>query len=140
MRVATLSIGDELLYGEVIDSNAAHIGERLYRRGLKVRRHLTVGDLEGDIVEALLVLSAGSDALIVTGGLGPTSDDSTTRARSRSATESGLVLNKEALAHLKKKAGKLGTGIHPLNGETGAYSGPVEADSESGRHGLRVLS
>lgn len=114
MRIATLSIGDELLCGEVVDTNAARIGERLYRRGLKVQRHLTVGDQEQDIVEALLALAEKSDAVIVTGGLGPTVDDITARAAAK-ATGRRLVLNEEALAHVRQFAGKVGRGFHPLN-------------------------
>ncbi|HTG80814.1 MAG TPA: competence/damage-inducible protein A [Geobacteraceae bacterium] len=114
MKIATLSIGDELLCGEVADTNAARIGERLYRRGLKVQRHMTVGDQELDIVEALLALAEKSDVVIVTGGLGPTVDDVTARAAAK-ATGRRLVLNEEALAHVRLFAGKLGKGFHPLN-------------------------
>ena len=114
MKVATLSIGDELLLGEVVDTNSAHIAERLYMHGIKVHRHLTVGDLEQDIAEAILSLAGISDAVIATGGLGPTIDDITARAAAK-ATGRRLVLNEEALAHVRKVAGKLGRGVHPLN-------------------------
>ena len=114
MRTAILSIGDELLCGEVVDTNAARIGEELYRLGLKVQRHLTVGDSESDIVEAIRTLAARTDAVIVTGGLGPTGDDITAVAAARAAS-SPLVLNEEALAHVKRVAGKLGGEIHPSN-------------------------
>ncbi|RII28499.1 MAG: competence/damage-inducible protein A [Geobacter sp.] len=114
MKIATLSIGDELMYGEVVDTNTACIAERLYRVGLTVQRHLTVGDGEPDIVEALEFLSDKSDAVIVTGGLGPTIDDITSRAAAK-ATGRRLVLNDEALAHLKGVNEKLGGNLHPLN-------------------------
>ena len=114
MKVATLSIGDELLLGEIVDTNAAHIAERLYMHGIRVCRHLTVGDLEQDVADALLSLAGTSDAVIVTGGLGPTLDDITARAAAK-AVDRRLVLNEEALAHVRQVAGKLGTGVHPLN-------------------------
>src|ERR1039457_453838 len=114
MRIATLSIGDELLLGEVVDSNSAHIAARLYRHGIRVERHLTVGDNEPEIVKAILALAGESDAVIVTGGLGPTIDDITATAAANASGRS-LVLNQEALASIGKMAGKLGTGIHPLN-------------------------
>ena len=114
MKIVTLSIGDELMYGEVVDTNAARIAERLYCAGLTVQRHLTVGDREPDIVEALEFLSDKSDAVIVTGGLGPTIDDITARAAAK-ATSRRLVLNDEALAHLKGVGEKLGGNLHPLN-------------------------
>ena len=114
MKIVTLSIGDELMYGEVVDTNAARIAERLYGAGLMVQRHLTVGDRDPDIVEALEFLSDKSEAVIVTGGLGPTIDDITSRAAAK-ATGRRLVLNEEALAHLKGVSEKLGGNLHPLN-------------------------
>ncbi len=114
MKIVTLSIGDELMYGEVVDTNAARIAERLYGAGLTVQRHLTVGDREPDIVEALEFLSDKSDAIIVTGGLGPTIDDITARAAAK-ATGRRLVLNDEALLHLKEVGEKLGGNLHPQN-------------------------
>ena len=114
MKAATLSIGDELLLGEVVDTNTARSAERLYRCGIRVHRHLTVGDLEQDIGDAVLSLAGTSDAVIVTGGLGPTIDDITARAAAK-ATGRRLILNEEALAHIRKVADKLGRGVHPLN-------------------------
>jgi competence/damage-inducible protein CinA-like protein len=114
MKAATLSIGDELLFGEIVDGNAAHIAQQLYRHGIKVHRHLTVGDQEQEIGEAVLALAGVSDLVIVTGGLGPTLDDVTARSVAK-ATGRRLVLNEEALNHVRMMAGKLGTGIHPLN-------------------------
>jgi nicotinamide-nucleotide amidase len=101
MKIATLSIGDELTHGEITDTNVAHIAGRLYRDGLRLQRHLTVGDNELDIVEALELLSDKADVVIATGGLGPTVDDITARAAAR-LTGRRLMLNEEALAHLKR--------------------------------------
>ncbi len=114
MNVSTLSIGDELLFGEVIDTNATVIAARLYARGLRVMRHLTVGDTEAEIVAAIQSLSAASDAVIVSGGLGPTVDDITARAAAQ-ATGDRLAMNDEALAHLRNFTGKLGSPLHPRN-------------------------
>ena len=83
MKVSTLSVGDELVCGQVTDTNAGTIAEALLTHGLRVQRHVTVGDSEPDIIEALLELSRNSDAVIVTGGLGPTADDLTARAAAR---------------------------------------------------------
>lgn len=101
MRIATLSIGDELMSGQIIDSNAASIAAALIRQGLRVQRHVTVGDSELDIMDALADLGRTSDAIIVTGGLGPTLDDLTTHAAAR-ATGRRLVMNEEAREHLYK--------------------------------------
>ncbi len=114
MNVSTLSIGDELMCGEVVDTNASAIAARLYACGLKVRKHLTVGDNEAEIVAAIQSLAAASDAVIVSGGLGPTVDDMTARAAAQ-ATDDQLEMNDEALAHLRGCAGKLGGPLHPRN-------------------------
>jgi len=114
MKIATLSIGDEVLFGEIVDTNASHIAERLYDNGLKVQRHLTVGDAEDDIIDAIQMLSASSEAVIVTGGLGPTIDDITARAAAK-VSGRRLVLNEEALAHLREFIGKMGRTVHPAN-------------------------
>lgn len=119
MNISILSIGDELVRGEVIDTNAAVIAGSLVACGLKVRHHLTVGDAEPDIVEAVQALSGTSDVAIVTGGLGPTTDDLTARAAAR-ATGRRLVLNNQALAHVRLVAEKLGDAVAALN-EKQAY-------------------
>lgn len=106
MRIATLSIGDELLCGQIIDRNAATIAAALLDQGLRVQRHVTVGDNELDIMSALTELGRMSDAVIVSGGLGPTADDLTTHAAAR-ATGRRLVINDEARAHLHTMSEKM---------------------------------
>lgn len=105
MKIATLSVGDELICGQTIDSNAATIASELIRNGLRVQRHLAVGDCEPDIIEALTDLGHSSDVIIVTGGLGPTADDLTTFAAAK-ATGRRLVINEEAREHLYKMTSK----------------------------------
>src|ERR1039457_4309665 len=100
MKISTLSIGDELICGQIIDSNSATIAAALIEQGLRVQRHITVGDSELDIMGALDDLGRTSDAVIVTGGLGPTMDDLTTHAAAR-ATGRRLVVNEEAKAHIR---------------------------------------
>ena len=101
MKISTLSIGDELICGQIIDSNAATIAAALIRQGLRVQRHVTVGDSEPDIIQVLTDLGHGNDAIIATGGLGPTVDDLTTLAVAH-ATGRRLVVNEEAKEHLYK--------------------------------------
>ncbi len=105
MKIATLSIGDELICGKTVDSNAATIAAALIGNGLRVQRHLTVGDCELDIIEALTDLAHNCDVIVVTGGLGPTADDLTTLAVAR-ATGRRLVINEEAKEHLYRMTGK----------------------------------
>ena len=114
MKIATLSIGDELLSGEVVDTNACRIAGRLYDAGARVFRHLTVPDHEDAIVKALVELASASDAVIVTGGLGPTPDDLTAQAAARAAGTL-LELSDEALAHLSRFGERIPGGLHPAN-------------------------
>lgn len=115
MRTAILSIGDELLLGEVVDTNAARIAARLADAGITTDRKLTVGDDEGEIAGVLESLARGHDVVIATGGLGPTDDDVTARAAAR-ATGRRLALNEEAMARLREFFVRLGREMHPANG------------------------
>jgi nicotinamide-nucleotide amidase len=114
VKMATLSIGDELLTGEVVDTNASFIAGKLYDAGLRVERHLTVADDEKAIAAALRELAEDFDAIVVTGGLGPTPDDLTAAAAARAA---GVPLETSAgaLAHLADFSGQIPGGLHPSN-------------------------
>ena len=114
MKLATLSIGDELLCGEVVDTNQSHIAGRLFEAGLGAGRHLTVADDEEAIAAALRELALGWDSVVVTGGLGPTPDDLTAAAAARAA---GVPLEQSAgaLAHLERFAREIPGGLHPAN-------------------------
>ncbi|MEO7446012.1 MAG: CinA family nicotinamide mononucleotide deamidase-related protein [Ferruginibacter sp.] len=72
-----ITIGDELLIGQVIDSNSAWIGQQLGRIGIPVIRRVAVGDNAEDIHNALDEESKRADIILITGGLGPTADDIT---------------------------------------------------------------
>lgn len=74
---AILSIGDELLYGEIVNTNAAFLSDHLFDAGYEVLRHIVVSDEPGDIHSALALLANEVSEIIVTGGLGPTEDDRT---------------------------------------------------------------
>jgi len=75
-----LAVGTELLLGQVVDTNSALIGDRLALAGIDSHFQTKVGDNRSRIVEALHVALRRSDAVIVCGGLGPTSDDITREA------------------------------------------------------------
>ncbi len=96
-RISVLTIGDELLSGEVADTNLISIARELNELGLVVGRHYTVGDDIAEIVGAVRELAAGSDALVITGGLGPTSDDLTCEAVAKA-----VVRPLEFQPHLEK--------------------------------------
>ncbi|MFB6078236.1 MAG: competence/damage-inducible protein A [Halarchaeum sp.] len=77
MDVALLTVGDEVLAGETTNTNAAWLGRALTARGANVRRTVVVPDEEAVIADAVRELSERYDAVLVTGGLGPTPDDVT---------------------------------------------------------------
>ena len=83
MRAEILTIGDEILTGKIVDTNASLIIRKLLAAGIAVRRVQTCGDDEGELVMALNAASASADLLVVAGGLGPTDDDRTTAAAAR---------------------------------------------------------
>lgn len=79
-RAAILAIGSELLAGQIANTNAAWLSQHLGDQGIRVVRHLTVDDVQEDITAALDLLAQTAGTILVTGGLGPTSDDLTRQA------------------------------------------------------------
>ncbi len=82
-KASILTIGDELLIGQVLNSNSQWMSERLTEIGWAVTSQMTVGDDESSIRDALSFLFKKSDAIIIGGGLGPTHDDITLEVLSR---------------------------------------------------------
>ena len=74
------TIGDEILIGQVVDTNSSHISQALNSLGIKVTRMLSIGDDHDTIVKGLERELQTNDIVIVTGGLGPTKDDITKHA------------------------------------------------------------
>jgi competence/damage-inducible protein CinA-like protein len=82
-RISVVTVGDELLSGEVGDTNLTSIAKSVTELGLTVFRHVTVADNAEEIISIIHSLAPESDAIIVTGGLGPTSDDITCESIAR---------------------------------------------------------
>ncbi len=80
MRAEILCVGSELLLGQTIDTNAAFIATQLSRAGIDLHRKQTVGDNLDRIVDCIHGALSRADALVITGGLGPTTDDLTREA------------------------------------------------------------
>jgi nicotinamide-nucleotide amidase len=83
MKALVLTIGDEILIGQIVNTNAAWIGEQVSLLGIETVQMVTVGDDEAAIVQALADGFHQAECLIVTGGLGPTHDDITKVAVAR---------------------------------------------------------
>src|SRR3954470_8172326 len=77
MRVELVTVGDELLLGDTINGNAAWLGRRLAENGVEVSRSVVVADRQDEIIDAVTEGLRRADAVITTGGLGPTYDDLT---------------------------------------------------------------
>lgn len=82
MRATLLTIGDEILIGQILNTNVQWMSEQLTEAGVQVTQHLSVGDHEAEIVQALDSVVPKSDFLIIGGGLGPTHDDITMKVLS----------------------------------------------------------
>lgn len=113
MAIEMINTGTELLLGSVINTNAAWLGERLFEKGLRLVRQMTVPDGEA-IFHAMQDASTRADVVLVTGGLGPTSDDVTREALARLF---GLELKTDpaVLDHLKQYFDVRGRTMTPSN-------------------------
>jgi len=114
MKIAILTIGDELLNGDLADTNTAAIARSLISHSLPVHEAATTGDRETDIVAALIRLAATHDAVVVTGGLGPTADDRTAKAAA-TAFDRPLNLNDKALRQVRERFHNMQREMHPAN-------------------------
>lgn len=81
-QASICTIGDEILIGQITDTNSAHISKALNSLGIKVTRMVSIGDDHEDIIESLSEELKRNDIVVVTGGLGPTKDDITKKALS----------------------------------------------------------
>lgn len=92
INVEMLSTGDEVLHGQIVDTNAAWLADFFFNQGLPLTRRNTVGDDLDSLVAVLRERSEQADVLIVNGGLGPTSDDLSALAAATAKGE-GLILH-----------------------------------------------
>ncbi|WP_336748435.1 nicotinamide mononucleotide deamidase-related protein YfaY [Pantoea vagans] len=83
IRVEMLSTGDEVLHGQIVDTNAAWLADMLFQQGLPMTSRTTAGDSLALLIATLQARSHEADVLIVNGGLGPTSDDLSALAAAR---------------------------------------------------------
>ncbi len=102
MQAEILSIGDELLIGQVINTNASAISKQLNAIGIGVSRVTTIGDNEKEILRAMKEAWKKNDVVIATGGLGPTHDDISKHVVAKFFKKK-LVLDKKTLAHVRAR-------------------------------------
>lgn len=114
MKVSIISIGDELLIGQVVNTNASWMSQLLTENSFQVTEVLTVSDSEDSIREALSCSLAKSDVVLMTGGLGPTKDDITKKVLC-DFFGSDLVEHPESLENVERILKNLGYGLTPVN-------------------------
>lgn len=105
LNVQLLLTGDELMSGDIVDSNSAMVAVQLKKLGLVISRKVTVADNPIYLASEIQQMSQQADILIVNGGLGPTVDDLTSEVLAK-VCESSLIENPDARLHLEKWAHK----------------------------------
>lgn len=101
MKIEIITIGDELLIGQIVNTNSAWMAAELTTQGFGVDAMTTVGDAPGDLLAALDTAFARADILLLTGGVGPTRDDRTKETLCR-YFDCPLILNEEVLQHIEQ--------------------------------------
>lgn len=100
MKAAIITIGDELLIGQTIDTNSSWMGAELSKAGFDVYRSTSIHDRREDILESLKDAAGRTDVVLITGGLGPTSDDITKQTLCE-FFDTNLVINNEVLSMIE---------------------------------------
>ncbi len=115
MNVSIITIGDEILIGQIVDTNSAWIAKRLNEVGLELSKIYSISDTENAILRTLSRAKEFSDIVIITGGLGPTNDDITKHTLAKYFDDK-LVRNEKVLRHVQELFKKFGVEkINKLN-------------------------
>ena len=99
MKAEIISIGDEILIGQIVNTNSSWLANELVNNGIECAKISTVGDNTQSIKNALLNIEEGSELIIITGGLGPTNDDITKKVLCE-FFEDNLILNNQVLSDI----------------------------------------
>src|SRR3569832_1771236 len=100
MQAEIITIGDEILIGQVVDTNSAWIAQKLNAIGVRVKQISSVSDDREHILTALKEAHQRADIILITGGLGPTKDDITKKTLAEYFGV-GLIENKDALQNVE---------------------------------------
>lgn len=114
MRAEVITVGDELLIGQVVDSNSAWIGSELNSFGIKLHQITSVSDAAAHIREALEGAFFRSDCVLMTGGLGPTRDDITKKVLAEYLGV-GLIRHQATFDFVKERVERMGIEFNVLN-------------------------
>lgn len=114
-----LTIGDEILYGQIVDTNSQWMSVELSNAGIRVSRKTSVGDTEEEILRALAEAESRVDIVLITGGLGPTSDDLTKPCLAK-YFNCQLRMHEEALAEVTEFFTRRGRELTEVNRQQAA--------------------
>ncbi|MCH7409701.1 competence/damage-inducible protein A [Belliella sp. DSM 111904] len=114
IKAEIIAIGDELLYGQIVDTNSHWISQELTKIGVRVIQRTTVGDQKESILKAFGEAEKRADVILITGGLGPTNDD-LTKPLLASYFGCDIALVPEALEAVRTFFEKRGRELTPLN-------------------------
>ncbi len=115
VSVELITVGDELLIGQVVDTNSAWIGRELGNIGAQVDRIVSVHDMAEDIQEAVQAALGRADVVIMTGGLGPTKDDITKKTLAELFSGGVLVRDEAVYEHVRRMTEERGLAFNELN-------------------------
>lgn len=101
IKATLLSIGDELLIGQTVNTNVSWMGQKLNEIGIDIAHMVTLSDNENDIIEQINIAFQNAQIVLITGGLGPTSDD-ITRDTLCKLFDSKLVLDEKVLENINQ--------------------------------------
>lgn len=114
MKAEIITIGDEILIGQIVDTNSAWISEQLNIHGIDVYQITSVHDDHEQILKALADAESRADLILITGGLGPTKDDITKKALC-AYFECGLVINEQVLEQVTDMLTRRHIKVNQLN-------------------------
>jgi nicotinamide-nucleotide amidase len=114
MKAEIITIGDEILIGQIVDTNSAWIGEQFNLNGIEIYQITSVHDDHNHIIEAIQNAEKNVDLVIITGGLGPTKDDITKHTLCEDFNTK-LVFHEPTLEAIKKRFYKRGIDMNKLN-------------------------
>ena len=115
IQATICTIGDEILIGQIVDTNSARIASVLEENGIEVRRMLSISDSHDDIIQSLRNALEESDIVITTGGLGPTKDDITKPALAELSGSTGYKRDERQLAIVHRILHSRGIDVLPNN-------------------------
>jgi competence/damage-inducible protein CinA-like protein len=137
MKAEIISIGDEILIGQIVNSNAAWMGQELNKIGIEVVQISTISDQRQAILDAMAEAARRAELIVITGGLGPTKDDITKECLCE-YFDTELLLNQDALKAIEKLFKNRGFSMTPVNckqAELPATCQPIE-NSEGTAQGM----